>query len=229
MPKNALGYLGLASLATNQLTSLNRNYNYWKRQSTTKYPTMPRRSYIKGRGRVTNRKYAVGPGRRRYTPAIRPPPIQYRPIYDEIAISSAYRHNRLLTSLTAGDGPTQRDGRFASIVNIRGSVFIPGNVKCRIVIYSPKDRSATLSLLAPRGPVDPMENTVFFDKWIWSSQQANNSMQYYNLNFKKPWKMEYDGTGTSDFTSRPIWMYLETDALTSNTIDHTTYVSFYST
>lgn len=229
MPKNALGYLGLASLATNQLTSLSRNYNYWKRQSTTKYPTMPRRRIIKGRGRVTNRNYAVGPGRRRYAPPIRPPPVQYRTIYDEIALGSNTKHNRLLTSLSAGDSPDQRDGRFASIMNIRGSFFVPLNRTCRVVIYSPKERSTTMSLTDQKGPIDPMEYTVFFDKWIWSTREANNTNQYYNLNFKKPWKMEYDGTSVSDYTSRPIWIYFETDITSSTTIDHTTYLSFYST
>lgn len=205
MVKN-LGTLAAASLTANQLASLARNTKYLYGMARGRKYTKKRftASASRGGGYLTGPRYrSVRP----YRP--RAPPVKYDLVDNQgHDFTTGTSNDSILTSLSAGDGPSDRDGRFTRILNIRGQMVFPSGEDMRVVIYAARNPETTLALSNPEDPIDPNQFKVFYDNYWHPVGNGGNRDLAINLNFGKfGHRIEYDGTSSLSYVTSPIRLY----------------------
>lgn len=146
--------------------------------------------------------------------------------YDETPIASPAGTpvNSALTIIQQGTDANQRVGNQIHVTGWYGQLTFTGSLTddfntIRCLIYSPKDPSVTLTGIEVYDNIDLDQFNVYYDKLFTVSKNGGPFTR--NLTLRKKFnkgnrqgkKVQYYGSGSTDYASGPMFLYVVSDSL----------------
>lgn len=116
----------------------------------------------------------------------------------------------IISNVSSGDSVEDRDGRKILMVNCEIRLRVGGS-NARIVIYVPKDPTATLALTTDADAIDNDEYWVIFDRLFTGHGEG-----VFAVNLRIPQKLGIEfATSGGSAIKNPVKMYLHTSSASS--------------
>jgi len=152
-------------------------------------------------------------------PRTLPPLFKVTDLTNDFTVSNP--KSSFLTSISAGDGTNQRDGRMIAVTNVRGQLVAPSGDNVRVIIYIPKTAGDSITLAAVQDAVPPDTFTVLYDNYWHPVGNGGNRAIKFNCNLGRNGKrIEFNGTSGFDNVTSEIKMYMETGTGTGIVTGH---------
>ena len=131
-------------------------------------------------------------------------------------VASGLNRNYSLVDIAQGTGQQQRIGNSVMCTGAHIRLgFKPGSLDelMRVIIYSPKDVSQTLTSTSVETLVDLDQFNILYDRvWAMGSTGQGGVSSTINLSFtrggRKGRKLGWSGSGATTYTQGPLFMYI---------------------
>lgn len=131
--------------------------------------------------------------------------------------------NSAMTIIGQGTGQHDRIGNQIHVTGWYGQLSFfasstDGYNSIRVIIYSPKDPTTTLTGIPPEGEVDTDQINVLYDRLIGVSYTGGPRVvtltlrKKFNKGNKQGRVVQYHGTGSTDYAKAPLFLYAVSDS-----------------
>ena len=138
-----------------------------------------------------------------------------------------------LTDIFAGTSQGERVGNKVKVTGMYGHLFVNAadtTNSVRIIVYIPKDPSIALAGLSFYQHPDEDNYTILIDKYVCVSTNGPGcKMVSLRRKYKNGINVQFDGTGSGDRATNPIWIYAVSDSGAVSHPDMSGYLYTYYT